>query len=91
MIVRIATEGQYRIAEERVGRLQELDAELVAAADSNDEERFEQRFAELLDFVRAGEALDDAHLGPSDAILPPPGSSLADATAELSTDGLIPT
>jgi hypothetical protein len=91
MIVRIATEGQYRIAEEQLPGLQALDAELVAAAESKDEGLFEQRFADLLDFVRAGEALDDAHLGPSDAILPPPGSSLAEATGELSTDGLIPT
>jgi hypothetical protein len=41
--------------------------------------------------VRTGEVLDDAHLGPSDAILPPPDISLADATSEFSTEGLIPT
>jgi hypothetical protein len=91
VIVRIATEGQYRLAEEQLARLQELDAEVVAAADSADGELFERRFAELLEFVRTGELLDDAHLGPSDAILPPPGVSLAEATSELGTEGLIPT
>jgi hypothetical protein len=91
MIVRISTEGQYRIAEDQLPRLQELDAEVVAAADAQDAARFERDFAALLDFVRAGEVLDDAHLSPSDAILPPPGTSLAEAVAEFSTEGLMPT
>jgi hypothetical protein len=91
MIVRISTEGQYRIAEDHVSRLQELDAEVVAAAEAQDATRFAHDFAELLEFVRTGEVLDDAHLSPSDAILPPPGTSLAEAVAEFSTEGLMPT
>jgi hypothetical protein len=91
MIVRITTEGQYRMAEGQLARLQGLDSEVVAAAESEDAERFERRFAELLEFVRTGEVLDDAHLGPSDAILPPPGISLVEAIGEFSTEGLIPT
>jgi PspA-Associated protein len=90
VIVRIATEGQFRLAEEQLPRLRELDAEVVAAAESGDADLFERRFAELLAFVRSGELLEDAHLGPSDAILPPPDVSLAEATSELNTDGLIP-
>ena len=90
MIVRIALEGQYRLADEQLPRLHEIDAEVVAAAESADAELFERRFADLLEFVRSGELLDDAHLGPSDAILPPPDVSLADATREFSTEGLIP-
>jgi hypothetical protein len=91
MIVRISTEGQYRMAESQLPRLQELDAEVVAAAEAEDAQLFERRFVELLDFVRSGAVLDDAYLGPSDAILPPPDSSLEEATREFSTDGLIPT
>jgi hypothetical protein len=90
VIVRIALEGQYRLAEEQLPRLHELDAEVVAAAQSADAKLFRQRFAELLAFVRSGELLHDAHLGPSDAILPPPDVSLAEATSEFSTEGLIP-
>jgi hypothetical protein len=90
MIVRIATEGQYRLAEEQLPRLHELDAEVVAAAESDNAGLFKQRFAELLEFVRGGEPLEDAHLGPSDAILPPPDVSLAEATSEISTEGLTP-
>jgi hypothetical protein len=90
VIVRIATEGQDRLGDDQLARLQELDTEVVSAAESGDAEGFERRFAELLEFVRKGELLGDAHLGPSDAILPPPDVSLAEATRELSTDGLIP-
>jgi hypothetical protein len=90
VIVRIATEGQYQLAEEQLPRLQELDAELVAAADAADADRFARQFAELLAFVRTGELLDDDHLGPSDAILPPPDFSLSEATSDFSTEGLIP-
>jgi hypothetical protein len=90
VIVRIATEGQYELAEEQLPRLHELDAELVAAAEAGDAELFESRFAELLAFVRTGEPVDDDHLGASDAILPPPDSTLAEATSEFSTEGLIP-
>jgi len=90
VIVRIATEAQYRLAEEQLPRLRELDAEVVAAAESADAELFKRRFAELLEFVRSGEQLEDAHLSPSDAILPPPDVSLAEATSEFNTEGLIP-
>jgi hypothetical protein len=90
MIVRIATEGQYRLTEEQLPRLHELDAELVVAAESADAELFKRRFADLLEFVRSGELLDDAHLGPSDTILPPPDVSLAEATSEFNTEDLIP-
>jgi len=90
MIVRIATEGQYRLAEDQLGRLHELDGALVAASESGDPEEFERRFEELLEFVRSGELLGDEHLGPSDAILPPPDFSLAEATRDFSAEGLIP-
>lgn len=90
MIVRIATEGQYRMADDQLDRLNELDGAVIAAAESGDPERFERSFAELLEFVRSGEPLGDAHLGASDAILPPPDVSLAEATRELDTEGLIP-
>jgi hypothetical protein len=90
MIVRIATEGQYRLGDDQLPRLRELDAALIRAAESGDPEHFGAKFAELLQFVRNGELLDDAHLGPSDAILPPPDVSLAEATRELRTEDLFP-
>jgi hypothetical protein len=90
VIVRIATEGQYRLADEQSGRLDELDDAVVEAVESGDRERFEQRFAELLEYVRGGELFDDEHLAASDVILPPPDLSLEEAAGEFSGEGLIP-
>jgi hypothetical protein len=90
VIVRIATEGQYRLTDDQLPKLRELDAAVIATAESGDSEQFERRFADLLEFVRSGELLGDAHLGPSDSILPPPDVSLAEVTGEFSAEGLIP-
>ena len=90
MIVRIATEAQYRLSDGALGRLDELDDAVVAAIEARDEAGFERRFADLLEHVRAGERLDDADLAPSDLILPPPDLTLEEASREFTGDGLIP-
>ena len=90
MIVRIATEGQYRLPDERRDRLDELDDAAVTAVEAGDEQRFTELFGELLGLVRSGEPVDETHLGPSDLILPPPDTSLEEAAAEFTGEGLIP-
>ncbi len=92
MIVRIATENQYRLADDSAKeRLNELDNEAVAAAESGDEERFQELFASMLDFVREeGTLLDGEDLEESDIILPPPDTTFAEAQSEFSGEGLIP-
>jgi hypothetical protein len=91
MIVRIATDGQYRLPDEDAERLNELDNETVAACEAGDEARFEELFAEMLDLVRRdGHALGDDELEESDVILPPPDTSMAEAAHEFSGEGLIP-
>jgi hypothetical protein len=91
MIVRIATENQYRLAETAIERLNELDNDAVAAAEAHDEERFQEIFASMLDFVREeGSLLDGDDLEESDIILPPPDTTFAEAQAEFTGEGLIP-
>jgi hypothetical protein len=90
MIVRIATEGQYRLADDQVSQLNTLDAALGEAVESADSEQFKRAFTDLLEYVRGGELLDDAYLGGSDAILPPPDVSLEEISGGLSDEGLIP-
>jgi len=91
VIVRIATEGQYRLAEADVERLNELDNAVVAAVDAGDEARFTSVFGELLALVRsAGTPLGDDELAESDAILPPPDLRFSEAGAQFSGEGLIP-
>jgi hypothetical protein len=91
VIVRIATEDQYRLPDEDAARLNELDNEAVAAANAGDEARFHALFDEMLALVRRdGHKLDDDDLEESDVILPPPDTSFEEARHEFTGDGLIP-
>ncbi len=91
MIVRIATEGQYELPDGELEALNKLDNEAVAACEDDDEQRFHDAFACLLEFVRTrGKVVDEDHLGGSDLILPPPDVSLEEARSEFSGEGLLP-
>lgn len=91
MIVRIMGEGQYRLPEEIHERVNELDNTVVAAVEKNDEDAFHAAFEELLDVIRTGgEHLGDEELETSDVIVPPADTSMAEASADFSGDGLIP-
>ena len=91
MIVRIATEGQYEIAERDVAGLNKLDNDAVSACEAAEERGFRSKYAQLLEFVRTrGEPVPDDDLRGSDLILPPPDVSLEEAQAEFSGEGLIP-
>jgi hypothetical protein len=91
VIVRIATESQYRLPDEESAQLNELDNEVVAAVVAGDEDRFHEVFEQMLDLVRsAGQPLDEDELSESEVILPPPDTSFVEAAAEFTGDGLIP-
>jgi PspA-Associated protein len=91
VIVRISGEGQYRLDDAHVQRLNELDNEVVAAVDGDDEDGFHASFEELLAFVRGnGAHLADDELSASDHIFPPADISFPEAGEEFTGDGLIP-
>ena len=91
MIVRIATEGQYEIPAGDEDQLNSLDNEAVSACEARDEQQFREVFDRLLEFVRThGRAVSDDELAASDVILPPPDTSMEDARAEFTGEGLIP-
>ena len=91
MIVRIATEGQYRLPEEDAERLNELDNQVVAAVDAGDEDRFHELFEQMLELVRRdGSPLGEDELEESDVIIPPPDTSFVEASSEFTGEGLIP-
>jgi hypothetical protein len=91
VIVRIATEDQYRLPDEDAARLNELDNDAVAAVDAGDEDRFHELFETMLDLVRRhGDRLPDDELAESDVILPPPDLSFVEAQGQFTGDGLIP-
>jgi hypothetical protein len=91
VIVRIATESQYRLPDDDAAQLNELDNEVVTAVEAGNEDRFHEVFEQMLDLVRrAGQPLDEDELAESDVILPPPDTSFVEAAEEFTGDGLIP-
>jgi hypothetical protein len=91
VIVRISTEGQYELGEDSGAELNELDNQVVAACDADDEQTFNATFGRMLELVRnEGRPVPEDELVGSDVILPPPDVSLDEAKADFTGEGLIP-
>ena len=91
MIVRLMGEGQYRVDDSLLARLQELDDRATAAAEADDEEAVDHALEEMFELVKSqGTPLADDELHPSDVLIPPSDLTLEE-TKELMTDeGFIP-
>ncbi|MCL5962016.1 MAG: hypothetical protein M1358_22335 [Chloroflexi bacterium] len=91
MIVRISTEGQYRLPSGYLDKLNELDNQLVDVVAQGDENKFQKLLERMLKMVRdKGQPLKADELVGSEIILPPPGTTIEDARALFTGDGLIP-
>lgn len=91
MIVRLLGEGQFRVDEAIIDRLNELDDEVARAVEAGDERALWTGLQALADAVRAaGEKLGDEDLRPSDAVIPPEDLSLEEARELLQDEGFIP-
>ncbi len=82
MIVRISSEGQYRIGSATLDRVNDIDRELVSAVAGNDEAAFCRYLQEMVDVVRLeGQPVPPEQIVESDLVLPPPDTSLEEARA----------
>ncbi len=91
MIVRVMSEGQYRLDDSHHGKLDELDNLVVERVDAGDENGYTSAFSELLSYVRDnGSPLGDDELVGSDFMLPPADLSFEEAGQEFTGEGLIP-
>ena len=91
MIVRIMGEGQFDVPEVALEELNRLDDDLEAACASGDEATFRQALVALNEGVHdRGTTLPEDYLGPSDLVLPGRDASLAEVSALLTDQGLIP-
>ncbi len=91
MIVRLLGEGQFRVEDEFVGQLNELDDEIERAVAAGDERALWNGLQALAEAVRAtGQRLSDDELVPSDAVIPPEDLSLDEARELLAAEGFIP-
>jgi len=91
VIVRLLGEGQFRVDDSLIGRLNELDAEVERAVAAGDERALWSGLQALADAVREhGVKLADDDLSPSDAVIPPEDLSLEEAQELLQDEGFIP-
>jgi hypothetical protein len=91
VIVRLMGEGQYRVADELVEPLNELDDRAQAATDADDEPTLDRILDEMAALVREqGEAMPDDDLSASDILVPPSDLTLEETKRLMSNEGFIP-
>lgn len=91
MIVRILTEGQYSFPGAYIDELSEIDNQLVAAVEEENEQEFRRLLKKMLDLVREkGTPVPWDELEESDLILPEPDISLREAGELFVGGGLLP-
>ena len=91
MIVRLMNGGQYRVDEDVMRQLHEMDDQAQAALEANDEMELDKRLDEMWQLVRrAGEPLPDEELTPSDFLIPPSDLTLEETRNLVSAEGFIP-
>ena len=92
MIARLlGGDGQFRVGDDVVETLNELDAQAAQAVEAGDEESLRRVLERMAKTVRErGERLADDHLSASDLIIPPDDLSLEEARDLFSGEGLIP-
>ena len=91
MIVRIATDGQYRLPDENLKRLNEIDDEAETAVEAGDQEGLNRLLERMAELVRSeGEPLGDDELVESEVIIPPADSTIEELAHAFADEGLIP-
>ncbi len=79
MIVRILSEGQYRVEGSTLDEINRLDEELLDALTRGESDRFHHLLNRVAALVRTGQALDAEHLVESDLVLPATDTTLEEA------------
>ena len=91
MIVRILSEGQYRLDSSALDQLNQIDNQLVHAVAAGDPQGYQKLFGQLLSLVRKnGAPIPTQELVESDVILPSPDTSFDEAKELFIGDGLVP-
>ena len=91
MIVRILSEGQFKLPDDVQTQLNEIDNEAVSAVEAGDEARFQELFNKMLQLVESGgEPVPDDELVESQVIIPPRDLTFDEAKGEFTGEGIIP-
>ncbi|MDO8690266.1 MAG: hypothetical protein Q7R39_09715 [Dehalococcoidia bacterium] len=90
MIVRILSQGQYRLDSSYLDQLNALDNRLVQVVADADDVEYHKLFAEMLALVREkGSRVGNEELLESDIILPAPDTTLKEARGLFIGHGLV--
>jgi hypothetical protein len=91
VIVRILSEGQFKLDDDVQTKLNEMDNEAVAAVEAGDEPRFHELFDQMIQLVESsGEPVADDELVESQVIIPPRDLTFEEAKGEFTGEGIIP-
>lgn len=91
MIVRLMGEGQYRLDDSLLERLNELDDEATAAVEAGDEPKLDKTLDEMFELVKSeGKALADDEIASSDVVVPPSDLTLEETRQLMTEEGFIP-
>jgi hypothetical protein len=91
VIVRILSEGQFKLPDDVQTQLNEIDNEAVSAVEAGDEARFQELFNQMLQLVESGgEPVPDDELVESQVIIPPRDLTFEEAKGEFTGEGIIP-
>jgi hypothetical protein len=84
-------EGQFRVEDDVVEALNELDEQAAQAVEAGDEENLHRLLGLMAQMVRErGERLPDDDLSPSHLLIPPDDLTLAEAKELFAGEGLVP-
>lgn len=90
MIVRILGEGQFKMDDKMIDRLNKIDNEIVDYVAKDDKAKFKKGLHKLIETARKlGEPLDPVHIVKSDLIIPPEDLSFEEAKKIFSGQGII--
>ena len=91
MIIRISTEGQYRLPSAHLDQLSEIDEKIISAVANEQKDQYHALFNEMMELVRTnGHPLDPEELLESAIVLPPPDTSFEEAKKLFVGDGVVP-
>ena len=93
-IVRIMGQGQYKVNEETVKNINDIDntiVQILQNADRSDDQEFKTKIADLVQIIISkGQRLDDKEIVESDIIVPDSEISINEAKKVFEGEGIIP-
>jgi len=90
MIIRILGDGQFRLDDNLVDRVNKIDNKIVKHVSQGNKEEYARDLANLISIVKElAEPLDPVEILPSDIIVPPSDLSFEEAKQVFCDEGLI--